>query len=411
MKPREKSGFLYPDPVSPYALRCITLHIPDEPKYRAAFWGHLWQLARPYTWYQNAPVPTGQLQEVAEYWLQLLWPDYQTFLAREDDCEDCMDCCPEPIMRFTDDGLSEVSTDNGETWAGNAGDPRFLPIPFLPRPEPPGEARRCNAAFSVRELLEQATDQLIATAGAWGSLQVLVDSILAIIAAIFPGVGTIAALIIAGVVAAIFYFGQAAFDAAMTEAVYDLFQCLIYCQLDENGEIDTAGWQQLKLDIYQQVGGIAGNWLWGWVSSLGPSGINASTGMFTGVEADCSDCGCSSCEEINVIVGTLVHNAQGSSTIDSVLDGEGRHHINYWFGTPESPKCCYVITADLGEGQGITSSFNSACDGQAYFGLIVTGQCMRGHVWLNESGIPFTVTVTRRDCEVGDPCYQDAGCI
>lgn len=341
MSRKEKSGYLYPTPVQPYPLRCITLHIPDEPKYREAFWGQVWQLARPWTWYQDAPVPSGQLEEVANYWLSLIWPDYQRYLAREDECEDMADCCPEPIIRFTTDGFTEISTDNGETWAANEGDPRFLPIPFLPRPESPGEAKRCNSAHSVRRLLEEATNTLIDTAGAWGAIQTLVDLILSVIAWVFPGLGTIASFFISIIVTALFFAGRTAFIAAMTPAVFDQFQCILYCQMDMNGQLSQVGWVQVKLDVFNNIPGIAGNWIWGWVSSLGPAGINASVGMFTGITADCSECECDECAV------SLVDGQPGINLLSRPDLGIGWYQVTTTEITPPSPPDNWFATIDI----------------------------------------------------------------
>lgn len=411
MSKREKSGFLYPDPISPYPLRCITLHIPDTPRYRAAFWGHLWQLARAATWYQNSPVPAGELVEVSNYWLEILWPDYQKYLAHEDDCEDCMDCCPDPITRFTENGFQEISTDNGETWEANAADPRFLPIPFLPRPEATGDVKRCNAANSVRQLMEQATTTLIDTAGAWGAIQTLVDLILSIIAWVFPGLGTVAAFFISIVVSALFFAGRAAFIAAMTPAVFEAYQCILYCHMNDDGMIDQNGWVGIKLDIYEQIPGIAGHWLWGWVSSLGVSGINASTGMFTGTTADCTDCTCEegcTLDAWNIryeglgVFGEVVSRNEGTGEIVVQSTGVNTNGEYYIYLGTDNPfaQCCYWVSS-VPAGGFIHTYAISDCGVEINDGALEivpepVNQCLGAVQMISSS--PFSITITFGEC-------------
>jgi len=264
------------------------------------------------------------------------------------------------ITRFKADGTTETSVDGGKTWQGNKGDPRFLPIPFMPRPEPPGEARRCNSAYSVRKLLEEATNQLISEADAWLTIDGLVQIIIGIIATIFPGIGTFAALIISGIIAAIFFVGKSAFTAAMTVEVFDEFQCIVYCHMDEEGLISEAGWIAIKLDVYQDIPGIAGNWIWGWVSALGPSGLNASTGMFTGVEADCSLCECAEACDIenwDVLTDPLGTSGQlierdtdaGSITFASLNPASnGVYYITIEANDPDNACCFWVDSIPTG---------------------------------------------------------------
>lgn len=78
---RKQHGFLLPEQLTGHPMREFCIQIPDEPYYRQAFWGHLWQLGRWYTWEKSYEAGDTRAGEAAQYWRQIIFDNKQVFDA------------------------------------------------------------------------------------------------------------------------------------------------------------------------------------------------------------------------------------------------------------------------------------------------------------------------------------------
>jgi hypothetical protein len=69
---QKNSGYLLPETVTGHQLQCVTLMIPRDPNYVAAFKGKLYELARYWSWERPGPPGNTDAREAAKYWLDLI---------------------------------------------------------------------------------------------------------------------------------------------------------------------------------------------------------------------------------------------------------------------------------------------------------------------------------------------------
>lgn len=78
-------GYLLPEILSGYGLKSFCFELPDNPEYRQAFWGAVWQLGEARSW-EKTEVDDNRNEIAAQYWREVLWPTYQAYLANTDEC-------------------------------------------------------------------------------------------------------------------------------------------------------------------------------------------------------------------------------------------------------------------------------------------------------------------------------------
>jgi len=77
--PRTKmGGYFYPDPISPYPLRCYCVKIPDAPEYRRAFLDSVMQLTR---WFNYRADRNMSAKQAAEYMASVLLPQLENNMS------------------------------------------------------------------------------------------------------------------------------------------------------------------------------------------------------------------------------------------------------------------------------------------------------------------------------------------
>lgn len=125
---RMKRGFILPQTIDPGATVCVSFEIPNDPEYRRATLGHVYELAKWYQWEQTQTGDT-RAKQAAELFGQLL---DATFVIQE-----CETPPMTPIFRFQD-CILQVSYDNGQTWEDVPGWETFAPTCFQGEPGEPG---------------------------------------------------------------------------------------------------------------------------------------------------------------------------------------------------------------------------------------------------------------------------------
>lgn len=273
-------------------------------------------------------------------------------------------CCPDEgkIYRFNSDGELESSVDGGTTWIpAPEDDPRLTAPQFVPLPGEDGNEKKCTAANNATGHIQAKADQLIADAALWSNITLLIAAIQALLVflSIFASGGILTPLVV-GLVGAIMVVGQEAFEAAMTAAVYETFNCILYCNMNSDGTFSEAQIEAIKAEIETELTGIAATYLRDNVGLLGAIGLSnmAATPQST-FFYDCEGCDCElPCSEKYEIFdqpgypgsfGTIV--ATTDSTIDVEISGTG-------YGILQAiniADCCYVGGLEVisGEAYGV----------------------------------------------------------
>jgi len=178
-----------------------------------------------------------------------------------------------------------VQTRASETspWVDNpAADPRHADSFRMPPRE--GENARCDAAEAMMQHFKAAVDVFLTSA----NILLFVNAIIALVSIFFPPIALFSRGIFL-VFEALLTIGTTVVDEAMTPEVYDQIKCILFNNIDEDGQMSAAQLATIQSEIDTQIGGtpnlvfdlFAG--LWGEVqwSNAG------ATGEYTG---DCDDC-------------------------------------------------------------------------------------------------------------------------
>ena len=203
-----------------------------------------------------------------------------------------MSCCGDeaPIQyRWTVDGVLQQSTDGGETWEDAPDfDPRNNSPQYPPVPGEDGDDKKCIAATGMVNLIKsQVAENLTEDMSRYTLGQLVTDWVTTYINSSNPfealltiATNQIFALVISAVI------------AALTDPVWDTLQCIFYCRMADDASFDSGAWSNVRSDITDQIGGVAGLFLEHLVYLLGAVGLTNVARSQAATEGDCSDCGC-----------------------------------------------------------------------------------------------------------------------
>lgn len=204
-------------------------------------------------------------------------------------------CCPDnDLHRFNENGIYQSSSDGGITWIDDPeDDPRNDYIEAPPIPGTASDGKRCAASDNVRDLFEQYRDNLISIVGATPSIIAIVAGILAFIGVIagVSGIGVGVGVLFLTMAAEIVQISGTGISAAITFTVLEDFKCLVYCRLNEDGELTYNAWQGLLNDISVTFSGFAETFFYQTVNGMGYIGTNNAATMGAATASDC-DCDC-----------------------------------------------------------------------------------------------------------------------
>jgi len=279
-----------PQNLTPAGTICWCFNLPDDPEYQAVFWGLMNDLTKRYNW--GEPL-TAASDTVAAYWRGIIDDNRTCFEAARDMANKGCGAEFDKVTRYNELGLLEFSVDGGLTWAEDESDPRMVGT-LIP---PPlwlivGGDNRCKGAVTARLNTKLALDEIFNN-GVNIGVTGLIGIIVGVICAISAGVACAVAGVAGALATIIAQVGAAILQAAMTPAVYDTFECILYCHIGLNASFTEQQWQAVKADIAIQLSGDAEFVLWNWVNMLGPAGLTNLARMSIDVIADCSGCGCS----------------------------------------------------------------------------------------------------------------------
>lgn len=288
-KSQRERGWTLPEVLTGHDLLCVQLKIPNNPEYRAAFGGAIQELAYWFNWKKSYEPGDTRAAQAAYYWRELI----DTYLCVENDPGSLgMGCgcgCKEPTnQRYTEDGFLEQSFDGGETWERATDDPRFNAPIFPPIPGDDGTDKKCDAAASAAKVIDDDIVQKMEEGMTFSSILAIFAAVIALLLS-----GGAAAPLLVGLIGQIITFGINATKAAFTTTTWELFECILFCNMNDDGSFTEEQWLQIKADITTIIGtGIEAVFLKNTVNAFGVSGITNAARSQRVTGADCSSCGC-----------------------------------------------------------------------------------------------------------------------
>lgn len=286
-------------------------------------------------------------QQISLDWIEAFQADMEYRLMNP--------CCDDqPLTRFTATGLMEVSFDNGLTWSpATANDDPRLAVSLAPQlPGADGDTKRCNAAAAGRAYYESLADQLIADSAAWGSIFAMTAALVALIFVIIftAPTGSFVVLIplLIGLISALVTGGSAAFDAAMTDAVWDTFECILYCRMRDDASFSNGEWQTVKSDVANQLTGIAVNFLVGVIDAQGAHALTNAVRSDPAAVGDCDECACAEGCDWVVGIGTIISEDDAQITIASAPHaGDGnKPYVALAAPGAAGTRCCTLVDVE-----------------------------------------------------------------
>lgn len=324
-------------------------------------------------------------------------------------------CCPDEgkIYRFTAEGELESSTDGGVTWSpAPEDDPRLTAPQFPPLPGESGNEKKCTAANNATGNIKQQANQLIADAALWGGITLLIAAIQAILVflSIFATGGLLTPLVV-GLAGALLSAGQEAFEAAMTAEVYETLNCILYCNMQEDGTFTAADIAEIQTEISSQLTGVAATYLRDTVGLLGAVGLsNAAATEQSEFLYDCSSCDacvpyCESADSwFAGTVNSITDNMDGTITfnVSSVDNGGGVQYIAWGDRENADSPCCEFLSFVPTTAFGIIGGAVQLCGSGTETPTFPTGgNCYHYfHVYQdNALATAFTADVTFTACD------------
>jgi hypothetical protein len=205
-------------------------------------------------------------------------------------------CCGDnQTHRFSPAGIYQSSDDGGITWNDDPqNDPRNSYVGAPPLPGVASNAKRCASADNVRGLFEQYRDNLIEIVGATPSILAIIAGILAFIGVIagISGVGIGVGVIFLTMAAEIVQIGGTGISAEITFTALENFKCMVYCRMNEDGELTYDAWQGLLSDIAAGFSGFAETFFYQTVNGMGYIGVTNAGTVGAATATDCDGCEC-----------------------------------------------------------------------------------------------------------------------
>lgn len=212
-----------------------------------------------------------------------------------------------------DTGELETSPDGGTTWNPDPGsDPRHndafrLPPTDAPDPKCDGAARIVHAFQDALIIFNSSVNAAQFATGIMTLLLVLTP-----VAALIAGIGFL-------LFDALIDIGQVEIEAAFTEGVWESIECIIYCHIGADGQIDIEKRDAIMAAILAQHPGVVYNTLVNVVNLFGEVLMSNATVEYADT-GDCEACDCQWCYHFDFTID------DGGFTVDTYgtyVAGEG----------------------------------------------------------------------------------------
>lgn len=281
MPKKVKHGYLKPEVINPPTRRCVTIYVPDDRFWWAAFWGQMSDLMNNWLWEGDRATQ----EQIVSVWKDVYASARQSWLDGE---------CTLPLEFRVVSGIVEYRPDPSAAWTAIG---EACPCePVTPSPQynqntGTFDQRACNIAVGlvdwIMEKFNDAIDQIEADA----DIIVSFDAIFAAMMPVYLGadalLDAINEVVEAGVNAA------RAFD---TETHRDEMKRFLYCEMYSTGEMTSQVWTDFLswAESEYNVGGIAIGWLcWDyWAKAFSVESIIARSRIVSYEESDCIEFSC-----------------------------------------------------------------------------------------------------------------------
>lgn len=300
----EQRGYLLPETINPPQVS-ICICIPCDKNHALAFLGQLNDLGYWWTWERD---DEKRGKDAARVWRDI-YDDVNRQLNQCGVFDMSCGCDDKPTrQRINDDGLLEVSYDDGVTWqVDTTDDPRFS-NPILPPPDgaPDACARANSIVTAIRELQQNEYEALLAGTNLaqtiYNLLAAFIGIVIVVPVAIIPA---IIALLISAAVNFILDMIPEDFDNAFTEETWQDLLCILYCEMSTDGSFSQTQWMTVKNRVVSEIGGYAGiTWLHDVINLMGAVGLTNAARLGYGGTRDCSECDCTNtwCYEFDFVL-------------------------------------------------------------------------------------------------------------
>lgn len=243
---------------------------------------------------------------------------------------------------------------------------------------------RCDAAASVSAAFQAQIGEILTAIDNAGTVFQIAGLVLGLLSF---GVFAIFINIALAIGNAMLDAGSGALTAALTPAVWEQFECILYCNMDGNGRLVPGGLAQVQADVTAQIGGLAGVTINSFVALSGEGGINnlASIGTATGSCGGCTGCDC--VHDYDVMIGDFVDIGTDGTGQYIQLTAVASGHSGipaFWAVVGGEDFCCtyggFLVTAGA-----ISSGGLLDCSGNP------TGGGAVGQVEFYHASAPFTI--------------------
>lgn len=263
-----------------------------------------------------------------------------------------MSCCGDEApnkFRYTEDGTLQMSTDNGGTWEDAPNfDPRNNSTVFPP-PEISGESdAKCVAATSMAQAIkQQVSAQMTDDMTRYDIGELIKDWINTYIQTSNPFTALMTV-----VANQIFALVLSVLLPALTDDIYDLLQCIFFCNIADDISFSDGRVEAVRDQITSDIGGVAGVFLEHLVYLLGTVGMtNLARSQFSST-GDCDECGCGGCIDLwnwptssFGVNGTVLKDGVNNwISADAIFIGE-----SYYWGFQSETCCSIQVTFTSGD--------------------------------------------------------------
>lgn len=247
-------------------------------------------------------------------------------------------CCDDnlPIRwRYSEDGVLQRSLNAGGTWvdAPEYDTRNYSPI-FPPIAGDDGDDKKCLAAAGAAQLIKEQVGSQITDDMTRYTLGDLISDWVAV----WLESTDLLKMLLTVITNQIFALVLSALVPALTDEVYEQLQCVLYCNMADDGSFNTAQWEEAREDTQEQISGIAGLFLQHLIYVLGPVGLtNVSRAGGVSGEVDCSECDCEGCnvELYAPPSPAIAPEYMGDCTWRYTSFEDGGSHVAYiWFNNP-----------------------------------------------------------------------------
>ena len=251
-------------------------------------------------------------------------------------------------------------------------------------------------------MFEQYRDNLIEIVGATPTILAIIAGILAFIGVIagVSGVGVGIGVLFLTMAGEIISIGGTGISGEITFTALENFRCLVYCRMDENGQLDYASWSGLLSDIAGEFSGFAETFFYQTVNGMGFVGVNNAATIGASTASDCDDCGCENCSNLahwEVVYGTILEQSPGYLKMQSGAAGPNQaiRLANYTSG--EEPECC-AVTYNVLTGVVQNQAYYPCGSGTPVFSVPPPDTCMYDIGITNIFNVGFTAEFFFTEC-------------